>query len=86
MAQNKCVTNSGYWGAVSEKILDKAVGYANQMDLVALQKLKDSGLLFTLRPGLHVYIVDRVWAGKIKIRLAGEIFTVWALSEAVDCK
>jgi len=51
---------------------------------VALQKLMDSNMVFMLKGGLKVYIVDtKIFSGKVKIRPAGQTVEVWTLIEAV---
>jgi hypothetical protein len=84
LAQDMRTTKSGYLASVSEKLLDKAVDYAVAKDYAALQKLMDTNLVFMLKGGLKVYIVDtKIFSGKVKIRPAGETVEVWTLIEAV---
>lgn len=84
LAQDTRTTKSGYLASVSEEILDKAIDYAVAKDHAALQKLMDTNLVFMLKGGLKVYIVDtKIFSGKVKIRPAGETVEVWTLIEAV---
>ena len=84
LAQNTRITKSGYLASVSEELLDKAIEYAVAKDNVALQKLMDSKMVFMLKGGLKVYIVDtKIFSGKVKIRPAGQTVEVWTLIEAV---
>ena len=85
IAQNTRTTNSGYLASTSEELLDKAIGYISVKDYAALQKLMDANLVFTLKGGLKVYIVDtKIFSGKVKIRPVGQTFEVWTLIEAVS--
>jgi len=84
LAQDTRTTKSGYLASVSEELLDKAIDYAVAKDHAALQKLMDTNLVFMLKGGLKVYIVDtKIFSGKVKIRPAGETVEVWTLIEAV---
>lgn len=83
-AQNTKITKPGYLASVSEKLLDKAFEYAVAKDAAALQKLIDSKMVFVLKGGLRVYIVDiKMFSGKVKIRPAGQTVEVWTSIEAV---
>jgi hypothetical protein len=83
-AQDTRTTKSGYLASVSEELLDKAIDYVVAKDQAALQKLMDSNLVFMLKGGVKVYIVDtKMFSGKVKIRPAGETVEVWTLIEAV---
>lgn len=84
LAQDTRVTKSGYLASVSEEYLDKAIDYVVAKDHAALQKLMDANLVFMLKGGLRVYIVDtKIFSGKVKIRPAGETIEIWTLIEAV---
>lgn len=84
LAQDTRTTKSGYLASVSEKLLDKAIDYAVAKDHTALQKLMDTNLVFMLKSGLRIHIVDtKIFSGKVKIRPAGETVEVWTLIEAV---
>lgn len=84
LAQDTRATKPGYLASVSEDMLDKAIDYAVAKDHAALQKLMDANLVFMLKGGLKVYIVDtKMFSGKVKIRPAGETLEVWTLFEAV---
>lgn len=87
LAQNARITKSGYLASTSEELLDKAIEYAVAKDHAALQKILDTHLVFMLKGGLRVYIVDtKIFSGKVKIRPVGETFEVWTLIEAVSNK
>ncbi len=81
---NYKTTKDGYIAAVSEESLDKAIDLMAANDYEALQKLMDSGLVFWLKSGLRVQIVDSTWTGKIKIRPKGTLIEVWTVMEAVE--
>lgn len=84
MAQNVKTTKSGYWASVSEELLDKAMDYAVAKDYVAIQKLLNSKLVFELKAGLKVYVVDyQLFSGKVKIRPVGETIELWTVKEAI---
>lgn len=84
LAQETNITRSGYIASTSEKYLDKAFEYIVAKDQVALQKIMDTNLVFMLKGGLKVHIVDRkIFRGKVKIRPVGETLEVWTSSEAV---
>jgi len=85
LAQNTRTTKAGYLASVSEELLDKAISYAVAKDYVALQKLINSKLVFELKEGLKVYVVDtKLFSGKVKIRPVGETVEVWTVLEAVS--
>lgn len=85
IAQSTRTTKAGCWASVSEELLDKAMDYAVAKDYVALQKLLDSKLVFELKAGLEVYVVDtKFFSGKVKIRPVGETVEVWTVLEAVS--
>lgn len=84
LAQETRTTNPGYLASFSEELLDKAVEYAVAKDDVAFQKLLDTKLVFPLKGGLRVYIVDtKIFSGKVKIRPVGETFELWTVIEAI---
>ena len=84
LAQDTKTTNSGYFASSSESLLDKAMDYAAAKDYVALQKLLDSGLVFSLQGGIQVHVVDiRIFSGKVKVRAVGEMSEFWTLSEGI---
>lgn len=85
LAQDTRTTKPGYFASISEELLDKAIEYVVAKDNVALQKLMDTKMVFMLKGGLQVYIVDsKIFKGKVKIRPVGEMFEVWTLIEAVS--
>lgn len=86
-SQSGCITKSGYLASVSEELLDKAVTLLVQEDMVALQKLMDTDVVFMLKGGVSVHIEDtKIFSGKVEIRPAGYIDSVWTAIEAIDCK
>lgn len=83
-AQNTKITKGGYVASLYEKYLDKAIGYVSAGDKVAFQKIIDSKLVFILKAGVSVYVVDtKLFSGKIKIRPVGSTTEVWTVFEAV---
>ena len=85
IARETRTTNAGYPASTSEQFLDKAVEYASAHDDEALQELLDTGLVFLLKGGMEVYIVDtKLFSGKVKIRLKGSTTEVWTLYEAIS--
>lgn len=80
----QCVTEGGFFAAISEDVLDQVMTFQRQRDLAAIGKLMDAGLVITLAEGKTVY-AERSW-GKARIRLPGEIAELWADSAAVTCK
>ncbi len=80
----QCVTNGGYFAAVSEEVLDRVTTYQGQGDFKAIGKLMDAGLAFKLAAGKTVY-ADQSW-GKARIRVPGEVAELWTYREAVTCK
>ncbi|MFZ2397451.1 MAG: hypothetical protein WAW31_02060 [Smithella sp.] len=83
-AQDTRRTISGYLASSDEKLLDKAIQYVAAKDHVALQKIMDTNLVFMLKGGLKVYIVDtKIFSGKVKIRPVGETIELWTAIEAV---
>lgn len=80
----QCVTNGGFFAAVSEEVLDRVMTYQRQRDLAAIGKLMDAGLVITLATGKTVY-AEHSW-GKVKIRPPGETIELWTDGAAVTCK
>ncbi len=70
-AQPNFVTKDGYLFAVTERLLDSAIQYLIQNDLVALQKFMDTGLVAFLKPGIRIHVTKIYWRGKVQIRLPG---------------
>ena len=84
IAQEYKTTKKGYLAAITEEYLDKSIDLINAKDYEALQKLIDARVVFWLKEGLKVQVVDRTWTGKIKIRPKGELVEVWTFAEAVE--
>lgn len=83
-AQEYKTTKDGYLAAISEEYLDKALDLINAEDYEALQKLIGKKVVFWLKEGLKVQVVDRTWTGAIKIRPKGKLVEVWTFAEAVE--
>lgn len=83
-AQDYKTTKDSYIAAISEEYLDKALDLIIAKDYKALQKLIDKKVVFWLKEGLKVQIVDRTWTGTIKIRPKGKLVEVWTFAEAVE--
>jgi hypothetical protein len=84
-AQTIRITKAGYPASTSEIFIDKAAEYVAANDLAALQTLIDKNLIFPLKGGLKVYVVDtKLFSGKIKIRPVGKTIEFWTLFEAVS--
>lgn len=78
------VTRGSYLASISKVWLDKALNYSNSGDYAALQKLLDAKMVFFLKSGLKVFIVDyKTYRDKIKIRAAGSTNEVWTSYNAV---
>ena len=87
LAQNIRITKSGYIASASKELLDKAIEYASVKDVAAFQKLLDTKLVFVLKAGLKVYVVDtKIFSGMVKIRPVGETVEIWTLIEAISNK
>lgn len=85
LAQGTRVTKEGFIASASETLLDKAMEYASVGDEAAFQQLLDSNMVFELRSGLTVYIVDtKLFQGKILIRPVGQTAEIWTLIGAVE--
>ena len=84
-AQEVRTVKAGYYASVSEAILDKAIDYATAKDYEALKKLIKANLIFTMREGLRVYVVDeKLLSGKVKIRPVGHTIELWTVRGALD--
>jgi hypothetical protein len=71
--------------AESEAALDEAVKYVAQGDKEAFGKLMVANVIFQLKPGTQVYLEKCVGftCSMVKVRLAGETTTLYALREAI---
>ncbi len=83
-AQPNFITKDGYLIAVTEKLLDNAIQYLIQDDLVALRKLMDTGLVTFLKPGIQVHVTKVYWRGKAQIRLPGATVSLWVTIDAIE--
>lgn len=82
-----CITKDNYIASISEDLFDRAFSFAIQKDLVALQQLLDTKLVFILRAGIPVFIEkSKIFSGKVLIRPKGSstIF-VWTNLAAINC-
>ena len=77
-------TVEGYLASPSLELLEKAFSYMTQKDEEALKKLVATGLVFPLKGGLQVEIVDtKIFSGLVKIRPRGQTIEIWTNSEAI---
>lgn len=85
LAQDVCVTKSGYFAAVTKQDFAKAVEYFVQKDEEALNKLMKTKRVFPLKGGIKVYVVKGgIFSGKVKIRPAGSTVEIWTFREAIS--
>jgi hypothetical protein len=84
VAQAK-TTKSGYLASTSQELLEKTIAYVVDKDLVAYNKIMATGMVFSLKGGLEVEIVDNtaIAKGLVKIRPRGETVELWTNIEAV---
>lgn len=81
------ITNAGYAASLSKENMNKGMQFVFDNDLVALQKMLDAGLIFILKEGVPVFVVEtEIFSGLIKIRPVGQLFEVWTVVEAVKYK
>lgn len=77
-------TQRGYLASVSREAFDRSQRYLSSNDQAALSKLLASGLVFDLKSGLDVEIVEiHTLQGVVKIRPKGENLEIWTNVEAV---
>ncbi|MDP1586200.1 MAG: hypothetical protein Q8M07_00530 [Prosthecobacter sp.] len=78
-------TVKGYLAATSLELFEKAALYRAQDDEEALKKLLATGLVFILKAGLKVEVVEvKSSLGLVKIRPRGETIEVWTNIEAIE--
>jgi len=80
-----CVTNEGHVVSPSKKVIEDSAEYAASGDVKAFEKLLSSGKAFTIQGGLSVTLVDRTFT-MVKFRPAGQNATLWAQSNAINCR
>ena len=80
-----CVTNEGHLVSPSKKVIEDSAEYAASGDYKAFQRLLTSGKAFTIQGGQRVFVVDRTFT-MIKFRPEGENVTLWAQSNALNCR
>ena len=77
-------TTGDYLASPSKEILEKAISYCVAKDFEALQKLMDAKLVFMLKSGVEVEIVEtKVFSGLVKIRPRGQTIELWTVIEGV---
>lgn len=81
------VVKDGYWGAVTEELLERLLDLINSKDYNAIQELQDLGLVFPIKTGLVVQVVDSSnWGSLIKVRPREINLTFWTVIEAIGSK
>ena len=83
-AGDSFVTKTGFLAASSKELLERGNSIIASGDRTALNRLlKTNENIFIMKPGLSVYLEESTWSGYVRIRLAGETWSVWTLSEAI---
>jgi len=77
-------TKKTYIASIWEHQLDKACEVSSNDDKVAFMSMINNKLVFVMKEGIPVYIVEYSFPGKIKIRPHGSFSEFWTLSEAVQ--
>ena len=77
-------TKKNYAVAMTEELLDMAMGLHAAGDMVALQTLLDTGLVFLVNQGVKVELMGVTFSGKAKIRPWGSNIVVWTVVDALD--
>ena len=73
-----------YLASLSKDLLDKAVDYAVNNDLQALDQMIKAELVFPLKSGMTVTLEDAsVFGGYVKIRPKGANFSLFTVREAI---
>ena len=79
------ITKNGCLASSSEELLVKAISSASENNSEAFRKLTASGLVFPLKGGLQVELVDTDASnGLVKIRPRGETLELWTYMEALE--
>lgn len=78
-------TKEGHFlASLNKELLDKAVGYAAQNDLQALDSMIKAELVFPLKAGMTVILEDGSMFGSyVKIRAKGANFSFYTVREAI---
>ena len=78
-------TKQGFFGCTTRTALDRAIDFEVAKDYTALDKLITTGLCNYLKPARPAVIEDVAeWEGVVKIRLKGEIASIWTAIEAIE--
>jgi hypothetical protein len=77
------VTKGGYIAATTSEMLDRAIGFRELDDSVALAKLIQSGTVFFLKPNVFVALEETKEA-MVKIRPKGAVTGVWTVIEGIE--
>ena len=77
-------TKKNYAVAMTEELLDRAMGLHAAGDMVALQALLETGLVFLVKEGVKVELMSVTFSGKAKIRPWGSNIVVWTVVDALD--
>ena len=77
-------TKKHYAVAMTEELLDMAMGLHAAGDMVALQALLETGLVFLVKEGVKVELMSVTFSGKAKIRPWGSNIVVWTVIDALD--
>ena len=77
-------TKAGFVTTHNKADLDLFINLVLEKDYFALGTMLKNGRVSKLLPGKAVYIKERSWPGKIRIRSAGSLDSVWTFREAVE--
>lgn len=86
VAQAKtCVTKEGALVGISEEFLERAVQFAVAKDEVAFNKLVAANVVLVLRAGVRLELEDYGFSIS-KVRVPGEVQSIWILSDLMNCR
>ena len=77
-------TKKHYAVAMTEELLDMAMGLHAAGDMVALQALLETGLVFLVKEGVKVELMSVTFSGKAKIRPWGSSVILWTVIDGLD--
>uniref|UniRef100_A0A6M3IM40 Uncharacterized protein n=1 Tax=viral metagenome TaxID=1070528 RepID=A0A6M3IM40_9ZZZZ len=78
------VTKQGFLAAFTKPLLQRGLDIYRSGDASAFNRLlKNNQLIFIMKAGLQVYLEESTWSGYIRIRPAGETWSVWTVREAI---
>ena len=83
-----CLTQSGFFAAMSETHFDALTRYLAQGDLDAAARLMAAHhpTIVRLKAGVPVFLEEmKIWSGKVRIRPQGQTVSVWTNREAIVC-